>query len=215
MIFQNIRKLLSELPPAVQTRAAVKPARPPKSRRPCSPVSLSSGKITFRKPKTTSGCRQSGAVHCIGTSRKIRSKKAVEIFDMIETVDSSEMAREIDKRCYAIVKSCLSHRSQTAPANLRNPASCPKMSLLSRIYIRPAQRPLDGPDDDGAGPRRPRGFPPYFIATRAVFNALKTAIYPTLHAVPLHGHDQLLPRRHRGRLEHGPPRHPHFRPTLT
>jgi hypothetical protein len=24
----------------------------------------------------------------------------------------------------------------------------------------PAQRPLDGPDDDGAGPRRPRGFPP-------------------------------------------------------
>lgn len=37
--------------------------------------------------------------HFIGHLQKNKVKKAVEIFDMIETVDSLEMAREISKRC--------------------------------------------------------------------------------------------------------------------
>ena len=37
--------------------------------------------------------------HFIGHLQKNKVKKATEIFDMIETVDSSEIAREIDKRC--------------------------------------------------------------------------------------------------------------------
>lgn len=37
--------------------------------------------------------------HFIGHLQKNKVKKAVEIFDMIETVDTIELAREIDKRC--------------------------------------------------------------------------------------------------------------------
>jgi len=37
--------------------------------------------------------------HFIGHLQKNKVKKAVEIFDMIETVDSAELAQEIDKRC--------------------------------------------------------------------------------------------------------------------
>ena len=37
--------------------------------------------------------------HFIGHLQKNKVKKAVAIFDMIETVDSVEIAREIDKRC--------------------------------------------------------------------------------------------------------------------
>jgi pyridoxal phosphate enzyme (YggS family) len=37
--------------------------------------------------------------HFIGHLQKNKVKKAVEIFDMIETVDSLELAKEIDKRC--------------------------------------------------------------------------------------------------------------------
>lgn len=40
-------------------------------------------------------------IHCIGHLQKNKIKKAVEIFDMIETVDSIETAKEIDKRCDA------------------------------------------------------------------------------------------------------------------
>ncbi len=42
--------------------------------------------------------------HFIGHLQKNKVKKAVEIFDMIETVDSREIASEIDKRCAAAGK---------------------------------------------------------------------------------------------------------------
>ena len=42
--------------------------------------------------------------HFIGHLQRNKVKKAVEIFDLIETVDSVELAREIDKRCSRIGK---------------------------------------------------------------------------------------------------------------
>lgn len=42
--------------------------------------------------------------HFIGHLQKNKVKKAVRLFDMIETVDSLEIAREIDKRCAQIGK---------------------------------------------------------------------------------------------------------------
>ena len=42
--------------------------------------------------------------HYIGHLQRNKVKKAVKIFDMIETVDSFEIAREIDKRCRQIGK---------------------------------------------------------------------------------------------------------------
>jgi pyridoxal phosphate enzyme (YggS family) len=42
--------------------------------------------------------------HFIGRLQRNKVKKAVEIFDMIETVDSLEIAGEIDKRCGQIGK---------------------------------------------------------------------------------------------------------------
>ena len=42
--------------------------------------------------------------HFIGHLQKNKVKKAVELFDLIETVDSLSLAKEIDKRCGAIDK---------------------------------------------------------------------------------------------------------------
>ena len=42
--------------------------------------------------------------HFIGHLQRNKVKKAVDIFDMIETVDSVELAEEIDKRCAAAGK---------------------------------------------------------------------------------------------------------------
>ncbi len=43
-------------------------------------------------------------IHCIGHLQTNKVKKAVEIFDMIQTVDSVKIAKEIDKRCKYIDK---------------------------------------------------------------------------------------------------------------
>src|SRR3989338_7433675 len=42
--------------------------------------------------------------HCIGHLQANKIKKAVEIFDMIETVDSLKTAKEINQRCEAVSK---------------------------------------------------------------------------------------------------------------
>src|SRR3989338_940967 len=43
-------------------------------------------------------------LHCIGHIQSNKAKKAVGIFDLIETVDSARLAQEIDKRCKDIKK---------------------------------------------------------------------------------------------------------------
>ncbi len=43
-------------------------------------------------------------IHCIGHLQTNKVKKAVEIFDMIQTVDSIKIAKEIDKRCQKLNK---------------------------------------------------------------------------------------------------------------
>lgn len=43
--------------------------------------------------------------HFIGHLQKNKAKKIARIFDMVETIDSVEMARELDKSCAAINKS--------------------------------------------------------------------------------------------------------------
>lgn len=43
-------------------------------------------------------------MHCIGHLQSNKVKKAVEIFDMVQTVDSKKIAKEIDKRCADIGK---------------------------------------------------------------------------------------------------------------
>ncbi len=42
--------------------------------------------------------------HFIGHLQRNKVKKAVRIFDLIETIDSPEIAREIDKRCSPLEK---------------------------------------------------------------------------------------------------------------
>ena len=42
--------------------------------------------------------------HMIGHLQRNKVKKAVDLFDMIETIDSFELAKEVNKRCAAIKK---------------------------------------------------------------------------------------------------------------
>ena len=63
--------------------------------------------------------------HMIGHLQRNKVKKAVDLFDMIETIDSVKLAEEVNKRCAGITRSCryllksIAEESQIKPAFYR------------------------------------------------------------------------------------------------
>ena len=105
MIKENVRKILDELPENVELVAAAKTRTPEEIKE----VIEAGVKIVgenyvqeARRAFEVIGKRVKW--HFIGHLQKNKVKKAVKIFDMIETVDSYPLAQEIDKRCNQISK---------------------------------------------------------------------------------------------------------------
>ena len=102
---QNVNQILSELPEGVQLVAAAKTRRPEEILGAVEAGVKIVGENYVQEAERayeTVGSRAKW--HFIGHLQKNKVKKAVRIFDMIETVDSVEIAREIDKRCAQIDK---------------------------------------------------------------------------------------------------------------
>jgi pyridoxal phosphate enzyme (YggS family) len=100
VIKENVQRLLAELPEGVELVAAAKTRTPAEIKE-----AVDSGiKIIGENyvQEAAAAFRQLGRRvkwHFIGHLQKNKIRKAVEIFDLIETVDSYEIAQEIDKRC--------------------------------------------------------------------------------------------------------------------
>jgi pyridoxal phosphate enzyme (YggS family) len=99
MIKDNIRKIFSELPPGVELVAATKA----RNDREISEAIENGVKIIGENYVQEAEAKfgiigRKAKWHFIGHLQKNKVKKAVGIFDMIETVDSLEIAAEIDKR---------------------------------------------------------------------------------------------------------------------
>ena len=117
--------------------------------------------------------------HLIGPLQRNKAKKAVEIFDMIETVDSIRIAREINKRCKAIGKAMpllieinSGREEQKAGVFPENALELIKeISGLSNIRITGLMT---------MGPRfgDPEDSRPYFIETRKIFEKIKSLNLP-------------------------------------
>jgi pyridoxal phosphate enzyme (YggS family) len=100
MIQDSVRALLQELPPGVALVAAAK------SRTPEEILEAVEAGIKIVGENYVQEAEAAAAVigrrvrwHFIGHLQKNKVKKAVDIFDLIETVDSAGLAQEIDKRC--------------------------------------------------------------------------------------------------------------------
>lgn len=100
MIEENVKAILKELPPGVELVAAAKARAPEEILRAVEAgvhsvgenyvqEALAAFKVVGRRVKW----------HFIGHLQTNKVKKAIEVFDMIETVDSIKLAQEIDKRC--------------------------------------------------------------------------------------------------------------------
>jgi hypothetical protein len=103
MIKQNVNQILSELPNGVQLVAAVKARAPEEILEAVeSGVKILGENYVQEAERIYEIIGNKAKWHFIGHLQKNKVKKAVRLFDMIETVDSLELAREIDKRCAQI-----------------------------------------------------------------------------------------------------------------
>ncbi len=100
MIEENVKRILEELPQGVELEAAAKARSPEEILRAAKAgvkivgenyvqEAVEAYKVVGRRVKW----------HFIGHLQRNKVKKAVEIFDMVETLDSLELAGQIEKRC--------------------------------------------------------------------------------------------------------------------
>jgi len=100
MIEENIKRILQELPPGVELMAAAKARTPEEIMRAAQAgVKIVGENYVQEALAAFNVVGHRVKWHFIGHLQRNKVKKAVEIFDMIETVDSPELSREIDKRC--------------------------------------------------------------------------------------------------------------------
>ena len=106
LIKQNIAKLLDKLPNEVDVVAAAKTRTPEEVLEAVQAGIKIIGENYVKEAKKAYELVGNRAKwHFIGTLRKHNVRKTVlEIFDMIESVDSLEIAREIDRKCAQIGK---------------------------------------------------------------------------------------------------------------
>ena len=178
----NIQKILSELPPGVKLVAAVK------TRTPAEITAAVQAGISILGENYVQEAedhfRTVGKIaqwHCIGHLQKNKIKKAVEIFDMIETVDSPEMAQEIDRRCQPFAKIMPVLIEANSGREPRKSGVLPEdvASLAQSISTLPNVR-LMGLMTMGPALGDPEASRPYFVTTREVFDDLKTRGIPNV-----------------------------------
>jgi pyridoxal phosphate enzyme (YggS family) len=104
-IRRNIEQVRAELPAGVTLVAAAK------ARTPAEVLEAVEAGVTIIGENYVQEAVEAEAVvgrrcrwHFIGHLQKNKAKKAVEVFDLIETVDTAELAAEIDRRCAVLGK---------------------------------------------------------------------------------------------------------------
>jgi hypothetical protein len=182
VISQNVQKLLRELPPGVQLLAAVKTRTPAEITE-----SVQAGITALGENYIQEAAEHFNAVgpiaqwHCIGHLQKNKIKKAIAIFDMIQTVDSPDLAQEIDRRCRAIGKIMPVLIEVNSGREPQKSGVLPEdvITLAQTISTLPNVR-LTGLMTMGPALGDPSAARPYFVTTRQVFEDLKTRNIPNV-----------------------------------
>jgi len=179
-IKQNVTQILNELPDGVQLVAAAKTRQPPEILEAIeSGVKIIGENYVQEAEIPHEVIGDKAEWHFIGHLQKNKAKKAVTMFDMIETVDSPAIAREIDKRCAQINKTMPvlieinsgqeEQKTGVMPENAeqlaRDISNLPNIKLMGLMTM---------------GPRfgNPEDARPYFVATKGIFDKIKKLNLP-------------------------------------
>ena len=180
MIAANVKAILSELPPGVELVAAAKTRSAAEILEAVEAgVKIIGENYVQEAAEVFAAVGRRARWHFIGHLQRNKAKRAVEIFDMIETVDSIELGREIDKRAAAAGKTMevlVEVNSGREPQKagvvpeeveplVRALAALPRLRVLGLMTM----GPFEGDPEDSR---------PYFQETRKAFEALKAAAVP-------------------------------------
>jgi pyridoxal phosphate enzyme (YggS family) len=178
-ILQGVRQILDALPPGVILVAAAKGRTVEQVRAAiCAGVTHVGHNYVQDAEPMIPLVPEPVRWHMIGHLQTNKVKKAVELFDMIETVDSWRLAQEIDKRCAAsgkvmpVLVEVNSGREPNKTGVLPEAVNdlVEQLAQLPHIHVQGLMT---------MGPRfgDPEDSRPYFQATRAAFERLsQTAI---------------------------------------
>ena len=179
-IKQNVSQILSELPEGVQLVAAAKTRKPEEILEAIETgIKIVGENYVQEAERAYELIGNKAKWHFIGHLQKNKVKKAVKIFDMIETVDSFELANEIDKRCAQIGKVMPvlievnigreAQKSGVLPENTEQLAK--EISALPNIRLMGLMTmgPLSGDPEDSR---------PYFVAMKKLFEKMKKVELP-------------------------------------
>lgn len=180
MIEENVRKLLEEIPSGVEIVAAAKSRLPQEILRAVQAgIKIIGENYVQEALSAFELIGKKAEWHFIGHLQKNKVKKAVSIFDMIETVDSFELAEEIDKRCALIGKKMpvlIEVNSGREPQKFgvlpeEAEALILRISNLKNINIKGLMTmgPFTGDPEDAR---------PYFVETRRLFEKIRALKIP-------------------------------------
>ena len=182
MIKQNVVQILSELPDGVELVVAAKTRKPEEILQAIEAGVKIVGENYIQEAEPAYEVVGNRAKwHFIGHLQRNKVKKAVKLFDMIETVDSVEIAREIDKRCAQIGKvmpvliEINSGREEQKSGVFPEKAEqlVREISSLQNIRVKGLMT---------MGPRfgNPKDSRPYFVETKKIFDKLKNLDLPNI-----------------------------------
>jgi len=176
----NVKAILAELPPGVELVAAAKTRSAAEILE-----AVDAGVRIIGENYVQEAAEAFPAVghrarwHFIGHLQTNKAKKAVEIFDLVETVDTIGLGREIDKRAAAAGKTMevlIEVNSGREPqkagvmpdgaeALVRSLAALPRLRVLGLMTM----GPFEGDPEDSR---------PYFKETKRIWAALKALAVP-------------------------------------
>jgi len=183
MIKQNIQRILAELPDGVELVAAAKTRTPEEILEAVQAgVKIIGENYIQEARRAYEVVGKRAKWHFIGTLQKHNvRKKVVQMFDLIETIDSLEIAGEIDKKCTQIGKIMPilieinsgreKQKSGVFPEDVEQLIT--GVSGLSNIKVMGLMT---------MGPRfgNPEEARPYFTATRKIFDKIKQLRLPNM-----------------------------------
>ena len=180
MIKDNVESLLSELPDGVELVGAAK------TRTSSEILEAIRAGVKIIGENYVQEARDAFRVigkatkwHFLGHLQKNKVKKAIEIFDMIETVDSLEIAKEIDKRCAEADKTMSVLIEINSGRELQKFGVLPEdaQKLIEEIFSLPNIKIMGLMT---MGPRfgDPEDARDYFIETRRLFEKIKALSLP-------------------------------------
>lgn len=180
MIKDNVKKILESLPQGIQLVAAAK------TRTPEEVLEAIEAGITFVGHNYVQEAEASVAAighqakwHMIGHLQSNKANKAVRIFDMIETVDSFNLAKAIDKACRNMNRSMPILIEINSGEELQKGGVMPRdaMSVIREIAVLANIR-IMGLMTMGPFSGDPEDARPYFQKTRAIFEDVEKAGIP-------------------------------------